>query len=259
MRLTPAQLETLDRDGFLVLPNLFDPREADILRAQVPTLMAEISPDNMREADGRSVRNILGLHRRNAVFQRLARHPRLLEPALQILGEPVYLQQCKINVKAAFHGDGFDWHTDFATHHSRDGVPRPRALNLHVFLDDVTEFNGPMWFAPGSHCMEVKAVKSTDGEKWELWTIPDEEVARVVDRCGLVSVKGGRGTALIFGDRLLHASPENISPWPRWIYSAIVNPVSNRSTRPGIPNTQHEQVFSPLTPLSDDCLLDLAA
>ena len=259
MHLSPAQIDSLGRDGFLVLPDLFNSREVDILRAEVPGLMAEISPDNTREASGTGVRNMLGLHRRNAVFSRLARHPRLLEPALQVLGEDVYMQQCKINVKSAFRGDGFDWHTDFATHHSRDGVPLPLALNLHVFLDDVTEFNGPMYFAPGSHLMDVKAEKSVDGLKWELWTIPDREVERVVGETGLVAVKGGRGTALIFGDKLLHASPENISPWPRWIYSAIVNPVSNRSMRPGISNTQHEQDFTPLTPLDDNCLLDLAA
>lgn len=259
MRLTGEQLDTLEQDGFLVLPDLFSEREVDILRAEVPSLMAQICPDNTREADGRGVRNMLGLHRRNATFARLARHPRLLEPALQILGEDVYMQQCKINVKQGFRGDGFDWHTDFATHHSRDGVPLPLALNLHVFLDDVTEFNGPLYFAPGSHRMEVKAEKSVDGLKWELWTIPDEEVARVIAETGLVSIKGRRGTALVFGDLLLHASPENISPWSRWIYSAIVNPVSNRSTRPGIANTQHEQDFTPLAPLADDCLLAEAA
>ena len=27
----------------------------------------------------------------------------------------------------------------------------PLALNLHVLLDDVSEFNGPLWFIPGSH------------------------------------------------------------------------------------------------------------
>ncbi len=185
MQLSPAQIETLARDGFLVLPELFTRNEIDILRAEVPRLMAEISPDSTREASGTGVRNMLGLHRRNAVYARLARHPRLLEPALQVLGEDVYMQQCKINVKSAFRGDGFDWHTDFATHHSRDGVPEPLALNLHVFLDDVTEFNGPMYFAPGSHLMDVKAERGIDGLKWELWTIPDREVERVIGETGL--------------------------------------------------------------------------
>ncbi|MCG8691366.1 MAG: phytanoyl-CoA dioxygenase family protein [Minwuiales bacterium] len=254
MRLTNAQRADLDRDGYLVLPDLFSPEEIGVLRASVPALMAETCDDNTHEADGEQVRNMLGLHRRNPLFGRLARHPRLLEPALQILGEDVYLQQCKINVKAGFGGGGFDWHTDFATHHSRDGVPRPLALNLHVFLDDVSEFNGPLYFAPGSHKMDVRAERSVDGEKWELWTIPDAEVARVIGTTGLVSITGGRGTGVIFGDRLLHGSPENMSPWSRWIYSSIVNPVSNRPTKRDLPQRQHEQDFAPLQPLPDDCL-----
>ena len=56
-----------------------------------------------------------------------------------------------MNGKAAFGGDVWQWHYDFATHHREDGTPKPLALNLHIFLDDVTEFNGPLWFVRGSH------------------------------------------------------------------------------------------------------------
>ena len=30
-------------------------------------------------------------------------------------------------------------------------MPEPLALNLHIFLDEVTEFNGPLIFIPQSH------------------------------------------------------------------------------------------------------------
>ncbi|MFX6790236.1 phytanoyl-CoA dioxygenase family protein, partial [Acinetobacter baumannii] len=82
-------------------------------------------------------------------------------------------------------------------------------------------------FVPGSHRMDVPAVRDVDGEKWELWTVPRSAVKAAIDRAGLVSAVGRRGTVLIFGDQLLHGSPENISPWSRWIYSVIVNPMSN--------------------------------
>ena len=102
----------------------------------------------------------------------LTRHPRLVEPALQILGEPAYIQQVKVNVKAAFSGEVWQWHYDFATHHEEDGVLRPLALNLHVFLDDVSEFNGPLWFIPGSHAVGAHGAHlDTATTSYPLWVV----------------------------------------------------------------------------------------
>ena len=254
MELTAQQLADFDRDGFLILPEVFSVAEIDVLRAAVPGLMAEVSDDNRTEESGSEIRNIFGLHRRNATFERLTRHPRLLGPARQILGRDFYVQQCKINMKSPFVGAGFAWHVDFATHHRRDGVPEPLALNLHVFLDDVTEFNGPIWFVPGSHRWDVPTERGLDAGDRELWIIPPAAVVRAVDRGGLVSATGGRGTVVIFGDLLLHVSANNIGPRPRRIYSLIVNPISNAPTR-DVPAVQHEPDRTPLTPFADDCLL----
>ena len=76
---------------------------------------------------------------------------------------------------------------------------------------------------------------------------------------GLVSAKGPPGTALIFGDTLVHSSSINMSPWPRMIFSLILNPVSNALTRRQRPDYQHHRDLSPVVPLTDDCLLTGAA
>lgn len=258
MRLTDEQLHRLDDDGFLIIPNAFSAAEVDVLRAQMPALFAESRPENTREAGNSAVRNLLSLHRRNEAFARLVRHPRLVEPAMQILGEDLYIQQVKINPKAGFDGAGYDWHTDFATHHTRDGVPKPLALNLHIFLDDVTEFNGPLYFVPGSHKRDLPLQRTIDGEKWELWTVPREAVRDTVFELGMVSAKGPRGTMLIFGDNMLHVSAPNVSPYSRWIFSLILNPISNQATNP-VPEFAHERDRTPVRALADDCLLTLAA
>ncbi|MDB5946766.1 MAG: hypothetical protein JWQ33_1792 [Ramlibacter sp.] len=258
MKLTPDQLRRLGEDGFLILPNMFSKEEVDALRAEVPGMVAEERPENAREAGRKAVRNILSLHRRNEVYRKLVQHPRLVEPARQILGEEVYAQQVKINLKTGFDGAGFEWHTDFHTHHNRDGVPKPLALNFHIHLDDVTEFNGPIMFVPGSHKREIPVQKSIDGEKWELWTVPNDAVAKLVHELGMVSAKGPRGTLLIFGDKLLHVSAPNISPYPRWIFSLILNACSNPATK-AVPEVAHERDHSPITALADDCLLQPVA
>ncbi|MFQ5756199.1 MAG: phytanoyl-CoA dioxygenase family protein [Acidiferrobacterales bacterium] len=256
MRLSDRQLQRFEEDGFLVLPGLFSPEEVNLLRAQLPALFAERCPENFREKDSDLVRTAMALHLRNEVFARLVRHPRLLEPALQILREDVYVQQVKVNAKEAFSGEVWQWHYDFATHHGEDGVPKPLALNLHVVLDEVNEFNGPLVFIRGSHKHgPVPTSLDLVTTSYPLWTVDNDTVTTLVDDGGLVSAKGPPGTVLIFGDCLVHGSSINMSPWPRWIFSLIVNPTSNALTRHKRPDYQHHRDLTPVAPLADDCLL----
>ena len=256
MRLTQAQVERFSADGFLVLPDLFTADEIAVLRAALPALYAEETPANIREKRSGEVRTAMGLHARHPVYGRLVRHPRLIEPAFQLLGEQqLYVQQVKINTKAAFEGEVWQWHYDFATHHEEDGVAAPLALNLHVFLDDVSEFNGPLWFIPGSHRRgPVPAALDTETTSYPLWCVGRDTVAGLVGEGGIVSATGPAGTALIFGDCLVHASPPNLSPWDRRIFSLIVNPIANAYSKTARPDYKHHRDLTPLAKLPDDCL-----
>jgi ectoine hydroxylase len=260
MQLDAAQIETFERQGFLVLPGLFSAREVEVLRAALPPVFAAESPANVREKLSGEVRTAMGLHLRSPAYARLVRHPRLLGPALQLLGNRLYAQQVKVNVKAAFEGEAWQWHYDFATHHNEDGVPAPLALNLHVFLDEVNEFNGPLYFIPGSH-KEGSAPCELDtvSTSYPLWVVERQAVARLVEAHGIVSATGPAGTALIFGDCLVHASPPNLSPWSRRIFSLIANPVANAQRSFARPDHKHHRDFTPLALLADDCLVAAAA
>ena len=176
---------------------------------------------------------------------------------MQILGtDALYIQQVKVNAKVAFSGELWQWHYDFATHHNEDGVPEPHALNLHVFLDDVSEFNGPLWFIRGSHRFgPAPSALDTVTTSYPLWCVDNDTVAAMVDDGALVSATGPAGTALIFGDTLVHGSPPNMSPWNRRIFSSILNPISNAYTKAQRPDYQHHRDTSALVVLSDDCLL----
>jgi ectoine hydroxylase len=255
MRLSEEQLASLNTQGFLVLPDLFSGSEVDALRSRLSAVFADGHEGNIVERESGEVRTSMGLHLRDECFGALTRHPRLVEPALQILGEPAYIQQVKVNVKAAFSGEVWQWHYDFATHHEEDGVLRPLALNLHVFLDDVSEFNGPLWFIPGSHAVGAHGAHlDTATTSYPLWVVDPPTVKALAEKNGMVSATGARGTGLIFFDTLLHGSPPNMSPWDRAIFSLILNPVSNAATRSSRPDYKHHQDFSPVVPLDDDCL-----
>jgi ectoine hydroxylase len=261
MRLTAAQLAEFHADGFLVLPGLFSAAEVDVLLAELPRLFREETPANIREKASGEVRTVMGLHLRSDVFARLCRHPRFVEPARQILGtDRLYIQQAKVNAKVAFSGEAWQWHYDFATHHAEDGVPEPLALNLHVFLDDVTEHNGPLVFIRGSHREgPVRTTLDTETTSYALWTVDNETVARLAGKDRLVTATGAAGTALIFGDCLVHGSPPNMSPWDRRIFSVILNPIANAQTRFARPDYKHHRDLTPVVPLADDCLLTARA
>ena len=256
MKLAGDHLERFRRDGFLILPELFSRDEVSSLRARLPALFAADDPANVRERQGGEVRTAMGLHLRDPLFAKLVRHPRLVVPALQILGEDLYIQQVKVNVKAAFTGEVWQWHYDFATHHGEDGVPEPLALNLHVFLDPVTEINGPLFFIPGSHKHgAAPASLDTATTSYPLWVVERDRVRALSSETGLVAATGPAGTALIFGDLLVHASPGNISPYDRRIFSVILNPVANAQARFERPDHKHHSDLTPVVPLADDCLL----
>lgn len=255
MKLTDRQLADLDRSGFLVLPDIFSAEEVSGIRTRLPALFAQDHPGNVIEKASGVVRTSMGLHLRDDLFAQLVRHPRLVGPALQILGGPIYIQQVKVNVKAAFSGEIWQWHYDFATHKEEDGVPRPLALNLHILLDDVSEFNGPLYFIPGSHKFDDHgATFDTETTSYPLWVCDRQKVKDLIDRNGIVAAKGSRGTVLIFHDTLVHGSPNNMSPWDRAIFSLIVNPISNAYRRPTRPDYKHHRDLNPVVPLDDNCL-----
>ncbi len=256
MVLSDDQLARFERHGFLVLPEWFSPSEVAALQRATEAVLVEDTPANIRERESGEVRTAMGLHLRSPVFARLVRHPRLLGPATQLLEAPLYAQQVKVNLKAAFDGEPWQWHYDFATHHGEDGVPEPLALNLQVFLDDVSEFNGPLYFIPGSHqAGPIPARLDDTSTSYPLWVVERARIRDLVAKNGLVAAKGAAGTVVIFGDRLVHASPANVSPWPRRIFSLIVNPVSNAATREERPDYKHHRDHTPLLALDDDCLL----
>jgi ectoine hydroxylase len=260
IELSAEQSATFDRDGLLVLPDLFSAGEVALIRARLPALLAEDSASNVREKKTGVCRTAMGVHLRDYLFARLVRHPRLCGPAMQILGPDLYVQQVKVNIKAAFGGETWQWHQDFSTYHGEDGVPDPLALNLHIFLDDVSEFNGPLYFLPGSHRRgPVKASLDTDTTSYPLWVVDDELVTDLANTGGIVSATGPAGTGLIFCDTMVHGSPPNMSPWDRGIFSLILNPIANALTRHQRPDHKHHRDLNPVVPLADDCLLNDAA
>jgi ectoine hydroxylase len=258
MKLTPEQLKEFDALGYLVLPDCFSEEEIAVLRSEAEAIYASSRKEVWRETSG-APRTAFAAHTYNEAFAILGSHPRLIEPLEQFFGEPVYMHQFKINAKAAFEGEVWQWHQDYGTWKRDDGMPEPRAMNISVFLDEVMPINGPLMFIPRSHQQGTLAAghdKATTS--YPLWTLDKPTVTKLVDDGGIVAPTGKPGTVLMFHGNLAHASPPNITPYPRKIVYLTLCAVSNHITKFNRPEWIAHRDFAPIVPVADDALLQYA-
>lgn len=266
MQLDPAQLDRYREDGFLVVPSLFDPAEVDVLQAAFHADCAGPGPHRILEDDG-DVRSLYASHQRRAEFAALVRSARLLAPVRQLLAADVYVYQFKINAKPAFGGDRWVWHQDFPAWRLADNLPSPRLVNVGFFLDEVTEFNGPLIFIPGSHragsvrrLREGRAVGTAEHLDPDEIAVGPDELADLVGRGGMVGPKGPPGSVVFFHPEVVHGSAANMSPFPRKLLIVTYNDTANLPQPVGEPRPDYlvgresaplDIVDGPLLPVPD--------
>jgi ectoine hydroxylase len=257
MKLNKEQLEEFDQQGYLFMPNCFSKDEAALLKQAATDVYAMEREEVWRETSG-VARTAFAAHTYNDTFRRLGAHPRLIDPVMQLVDGPVYMHQYKVNAKAAFDGDVWQWHQDYGTWKRDDQMPEPRAMNIAVFIDDVTAANGPLLFIPGSHKQGVfDAGHDLESTSYPLWTLDREMVSKLADRGGCVAPTGPAGSMLLFSSLLVHASPANISPFDRTIVYLSLCHVDNHIRQFKRAEWIAHRDFSPIEPLQDDCLSEL--
>ncbi|WP_279607138.1 phytanoyl-CoA dioxygenase family protein [Burkholderia gladioli] len=254
------------------LPEAFRSQGCHMLRAaftaeEIAALEDEIggatgayhSEATVVEASRQSVRSMYGGHESSALIRRLVCDARLVDPVREWLGDEVYLYQFKINTKAPLVGDKWPWHQDYAFWGHLDGMPAPNAVTVAIYLDDVNEFNGPMFYIPGAHraglhpcepaagagaaagvAMGAPADVAAHGADVSAnlrFTLRPDVVGALVADHGLRSAHGPAGSAFFFHANLPHASGLNLSPYRRRqifiTYNALGNALPRSPERAG--------------------------
>jgi len=257
MSLSDAQFAQFEREGYLFLPGCFSLEEAALLNREAHKVFAMQRDEVWRETSG-VARTAFAAHTYNEAHRRLGRHPRLIGPVERILGGRVYMHQYKINAKAAFDGEVWQWHQDYGTWKADDDMPAPRAMNIAVFLDEVTPANGPLLFIPRSHTLgALEAGHDLATTSYPLWTLDRATVTRLAKAGGCVAPIGPPGSVLLFHSCLVHASPPNISPFDRTIVYLSLCEVSNHIRRFKRKEWIAHRDFTPIDALGDDCLTEL--
>jgi ectoine hydroxylase len=220
VRLTEDQIRTYHDHGFLLVERRFADPEIERVCADLPAALTERSPRRVLERDGVTVRGVHGQHDDVASFGHLVRHPRLVEPARQLLGSAVYVYQFKINTKAALTGEAWPWHQDFIFWEREDGLDRPDLTTALVMLDAATELNGPLLVLAGSHAegrISVEPAVRADGDwvnnlTFDLkYALPHDRVRELAERYPIRSIKAPAGSVVFFHPNLVHGSADNMS------------------------------------------------
>lgn len=236
--LDAAQRASYEKNGFLLMPELFSQDEVSYLFDAMQSMREDFTHADRKEVIAEpgsgEVRSIFNVHRLNDIFANLVRDPRVLNVAREILGSEVYIHQSRINYKPGFTGKEFYWHSDFETWHSEDGMPAMRALSCSILLTDNSECNGPLMLIPGSHHHYVSCMGETPDENYKKSLkkqevgVPDPILLRyLADMGGITSCAGKAGSVVFFDCNTMHGSNGNITPYPRsnvfFVYNSIAN------------------------------------
>lgn len=225
--LSADQRRTYERDGYVVLPDVFGQTELATMRAEADRLadwqvnaslaLGRLSPrcDIRTGTDGPVLLKLQPLSDVSDVFASVAADDRLLDPMRALLGcEPLLLEE-KLNGKETLRPvaaslplrdwePAFPFHTDLH-YFVLDGYPE-KSLSSAVALDDCTSDSGPLRFVPGSHLRKDWPIQT----EWP--PILAEGACRDEDAVPLICPAG---TVVIFHSRIVHASSPNRSGRPR--------------------------------------------
>ncbi|HET8711056.1 MAG TPA: phytanoyl-CoA dioxygenase family protein, partial [Spongiibacteraceae bacterium] len=113
-----------ERDGFIVLENIFTLQEIESFQREAERLRGEWKSaqrdEVIIEPQSRDVRSIFDVPAFSELFARVLSDSRLLDWARYLLDDDVYVHQSRLNYKPAFEGKEFYWHSDFETWHVED-------------------------------------------------------------------------------------------------------------------------------------------
>jgi ectoine hydroxylase len=259
--LSREQTEQFDRDGYLVLEDVFSRAEVEALSGEAARLRAcpaELEAETIiTERGSGEVRSIFAIHAQNTMLARLAADARMAGVARFLLGEDVYIHQSRLNYKPGFEGKEFFWHSDFETWHVEDGMPRMRALSMSILLTENTAHNGPLMVIPGSHKSFVSCVGETPPDhfktslKKQEYGVPDRAcVQTLVETHGIDAALGKPGAVIVFDCNVMHGSNGNITPQPRSNAFLVYNALSNRLAVPFGPLKQRPAFIATRDPVA---------
>ncbi|MEM7745854.1 MAG: phytanoyl-CoA dioxygenase family protein [Pseudomonadota bacterium] len=224
--LTDVQREAFWQDGVLVVEDAVTPDQLTALRAVFDGWVTDSrahAEDYGETLDGRArfdlepghtadrpaLRRVQSPEEVSDVFADVMRTARTVDVVAELIGPAIRFHHGKVNSKLPGAATKVKFHQDFTF----QPMTNDDMITALLFVDDVTEENGPLEVVPGSH----------RGPLHSLWhggvftgAVDDAVVEQNRDR--IVSCTGRAGSVCLMHASLLHGSAPNLSDRPRTLY-----------------------------------------
>jgi phytanoyl-CoA hydroxylase len=166
--LSDAQRAAYERDGFIVVPEVFSPAEIAELRRVTDEFVRNSAAaaandeiydlEDTHSAQEPRVRRLKAPHLHHPTYFQASRNDKVVAILKDLWGS-VRFDTGKLNMKSAGYGAPVEWHQDWAFYpHTNDDLAA-----VGIMLDDCEMDNGPMLVVPGSHKGPVYDHHGPDG------------------------------------------------------------------------------------------------
>ncbi len=223
--LTDAQRAAYDRDGVIIIPDVFTPAEIAEMRRVTDQFVA----NSVKVSANDAVYDLEDTHSATEPRVRRLKAPHAIHPAylassrnekvvaiLKDLWGSVRFDSGKLNMKSPGYGAPIEWHQDWAFYpHTNDDLAA-----VGIMLDDVDMENGPMMVVPGTHKGPTFDHHGSDGRFCGAMDPANCDI----DLATAIPCIGKAGTISVHHVRAVHGSATNFSGKPRrfllWQYRA---------------------------------------
>ncbi len=249
--LTTKQLADWNRDGFLVLPDLYSAPEISALRTRMAEMIDDFDPTTVStvfstteeshaqdqyflssggatrfffEADALDQNGMLqvpktealnkvghAMHDLDPVFSTFSRAPQIAELVADLGMADALVLQSMYIFKQPRIGGEVNWHCD----HSFLWTEPQSVVGLWIALEDATQENGCLWAVPGGHVLPAKNRFRRDGDGTRMEVFDESPY----DTSQAVPLEVKAGTVIVLHGTLPHASAPNTSDKSRHAYT----------------------------------------
>jgi ectoine hydroxylase-related dioxygenase (phytanoyl-CoA dioxygenase family) len=196
-KLTGEEIESYDRDGFVIVPEIFPTDELARINTEIDRLRSDPG-----EQDGQKYNIILQLGLRSPMTRAICSDERVLTLIEDIVKPGIAIYSAKMVEKPPHDDTICHWHQDDA-YYQQNSLSDCR-MSIWLPLADCDESNGCLWTVPGSH---KRGLQPWEKRESGTCNLSFQDGTDVVD--GEIPVHISAGDILLFHALTWHRSLPN--------------------------------------------------
>jgi len=224
--LTPGQISSYQRDGYLIVKNFLSNEEIKKLQAIAfeDGIMRKHAFD-LNDQTGKKTKLTLWYKPGNDTYGLLTRSNRMISSVDKLMeGDSAVCHfHSKLMQKEPKVGGAWEWHQDYGYWYKNEFLLPEQMMSVMIAITDANKENGCLQVIEGSH----KMGRIEHGFAGEQVGASQHYVDLALKTMELIYVEINAGDALFFHSNILHRSEANTSGSARWSLIAVYNRAAN--------------------------------